>query len=130
MRHFNLIFFIAFIISNCTTENDTITEPQIIGNWNWIESTGGIDGRTDTPSSTGNQIDLIISENSIKKIVNGVEHSNSNYTIDNKQSILFGDKREMLTFENDFNQTFSVTHDQLILIDECTDCFRNVYSRN
>jgi hypothetical protein len=130
MRHYYLLLFIAFSFLNCTNDDENINKIEVIGNWNWIESTGGIDGRTDTPTSTGNQIRLEISRNSIKKFVNDVEVFNLIYSIETRQSILFGENRDLIIFENDFNQTIELSENQLILFDECTDCFRNVYIRN
>lgn len=127
MKHFFLLLLLSISFLNCTNDDETLEDPEITGNWIWIESTGGIDGRTDTPTSTGNQIKLEISKNTITRITNGVITSQLTYSIETKESILFGEQREMIVFENDFNQTFELTQTQLILVDECTDCFRNVY---
>ena len=130
MRNYYLLLLIPFSFLNCTNIDENINEVKVIGNWNWIESTGGIDGRTETPASTGNHIRLEISRNFIKKFVDDVEVFELIYSIQTRQSILFGENRDMIILENNFNQTIELSENQLILFDECNDCFQNVYVKN
>lgn len=41
----------------CSNSDENLNDNQLIGNWNWKSSTGGIAGVTITPESTGNVSD-------------------------------------------------------------------------
>ena len=69
-----LLMTLSFLIS-CSTTTDTDSTDQIIGEWVWIESSGGIAGTTETPESTEKEIILQISNNSVKQFVNGTLES-------------------------------------------------------
>ena len=69
MKNLILTFCISTIlILSCDQNDDISQELQLIGTWNWVESSGGIDGRTETPISTGNTMKIEFSSNSVKKI--------------------------------------------------------------
>lgn len=129
MKHYFLLLCIATSLLSCSEDDENSNKNNLIGKWNWTSSIGGIDGRTDTPTSTGNQITLEISENSIKKVINNDVAFDTEYSIEIRQSILFGEKRNMIIYESDFNQTIEINQNQLVLTDECYDCFRNEYIR-
>ena len=122
-----LFLTLTVLISCSTTDNDSAD--QIIGEWVWIESSGGLAGTTETPESTEKEIILQISNNSIKQFVNGTLESERPYNIERSESVLFGDVREMIVYDNGFRQIFSTTGKQLILTGDCNDCFQAEYER-
>ena len=66
------LILIAILGINCSRDNDEEEiNSAIIGEWNWIKSTGGFAGGTYTPESTGENRMLIISSDSIKYFTNG-----------------------------------------------------------
>ena len=53
----NLIFAIfAFLaVFSCRSEDDTDVSP-VVGEWEWVSSTGGVGNTTETPASSGKTI--------------------------------------------------------------------------
>ncbi len=123
-----LLMTLSFLIS-CSTTTDTDSTDQIVGEWVWIESSGGLAGTTETPESTQKEVTLHISNNSIKQYVNGTLESDRPYNIERRESVIYGDTREMIVYDNGFRQIFSTTGNQLILIGDCNDCFQAEYVR-
>jgi hypothetical protein len=80
MKNYFLLLFIGITFLNCSNDDDNTQESQLAGTWNWVESSGGIDGRTETPNSTGNSMKIEISNNSIKRYLNGNLESELNYS--------------------------------------------------
>lgn len=129
MKRTLFIFFLSLTVINCSNDDDSI-QYKLIGDWNWIKSSGGIDDRVDTPLSTGNSITLKISNNSVKKYVNGNLESELNYSIQIGESSIIEGQHEMIFYDNDFSQTIVLSKNHLILYDECNDCFKNEYERS
>ena len=122
---FLLLIFMSLV--HCTSDNDSMTNKELLGVWHWTESTGGIDGRTETPESTGNTIYLEISSSLIKTYLNDVLQSELTYHIEIGESIRSSEKELLIIYENGFKQSFEVTDGQLSLFDECYDCFNSSY---
>lgn len=121
---------ILFLFS-CNNDSEIEKNDSILGKWKWIESSGGISGRTDSPSNTGKNILLEISESTIKTYENGLLKTENSYQIQWQNSIL-GGKREMIiigTGSNEFKQSFEVKSNVLYLSDECFDCFQSKYAK-
>ena len=127
MKNHLLLLFIGIILISCSNDNDDSTGKGIIGNWNWIESSGGINGRTETPTSTGNEIKLEISNSIVKKYLNGNMISELNYSIELEE--YNGEQRQIIVYENQYSQVISLNGNHLILQDRCADCFQNEYTR-
>ncbi|WP_418263203.1 hypothetical protein [Flavobacterium faecale] len=66
-----LLFIVGFLMMGCSTDKNIPEYQNLYGQWNWLESTGGIAGMTLTPQSTGKTILLDISNTTIKKYENG-----------------------------------------------------------
>ena len=126
MKNYLFLLFIGALFLNCSNDDESSTKSQLIGQWNWVESSGGILGRTETPESTGKIIKLEFSNNSIKRFVNGNLESESKYSI--KSEDYYGEQREIITYEEyPINQIIGLNENYLILYDMCDDCFQNEY---
>ncbi|NMH29269.1 hypothetical protein [Flavobacterium silvaticum] len=124
-----ILLTLLMTILGCSSDdnsNPVAANTQIIGQWNWIQSTGGLAGVTESPESTGNTITLTISDTSVKRYVNGTLASESAYTIDIQPSI-FGGEATMLIFPEDMKQSFEISNDILHLNDEFADGFSSTY---
>lgn len=128
MKNIFLSLILVVLFSSCLKDDD---DPQfaseIIGRWIWIESTGGIDGRTETPVSTGNQITIEFSADSYKKYVNGNLNVQMTYKLEIGESFRLTEKTDLIIYENGWKQSIELCGNKLILYDECTDCFKNEY---
>lgn len=129
MKRLLFIIFTFTLFISCSTTTDHDPADEIKGEWVWVESSGGIAGTTETPESTQQVVTLEISGNSIRQFVNGNLKSDRNFIIARKESLVYGDAREMIIYENGFQQIFSTTGNQLILIGDCNDCFQSLYQR-
>ena len=129
MKKLILILLTINVLFGCSTPTHSDAAGQITGEWVWIESSGGIAGTTQTPESTEKEITLQISNSSIKQFINGTLEANRAYTIERRESLVFGELREMIVYDNGFRQSFSITGNRLILIDDCNDCFQAEYER-
>ena len=129
MKKSIFLFFTLSVLISCSTTTDNDSADQIIGEWVWIESSGGLAGTTGTPESTEKEIILQISNKSIKQFVNGTLESDRPYNIERRESVIFGDLREMIVYNNGLRQIFSITGNQLILTGDCNDCFQAEYER-
>jgi hypothetical protein len=117
------------MLSGCTSKNINTEEPEITGNWNWIESFGGIAGILETPESTGNTIQLEITNNTINRFVNGQLESSLTYIIEIGDSSIINGEQEMIVYENNFRQSYILIENTLFLYDECDDCFQHEFER-
>lgn len=129
MRKITYLILALFSIISCSSESNSTKNNSIIGKWNWVESSDGIDGRTETPKSTGKTIQLEISNSKIKKYVDEALVSETAYTIQTGTSI-FGGEKKLIVYENEWKQSFLHADNQLFLNDECYDCFQNKYTKD
>lgn len=125
MKKYIFIMFLGIICLSCSKNDNTSNSSLLVGTWKWIESSGGIDGRTETPITTGNSIKLEISSNSVKKYLNGNLVSESSYSI--KFEKYNGMQQEIIVYENQPDQIISLNGNYLTLFDKCPDCFQNEY---
>jgi len=128
MKKLMLIILVMTTFLSCTKDDAELMNTSLIGNWNWIESSGGIDGRIETPNSTGNTIRIQITNTNIKKYVNGNLESNLNYSIYIGE-VIEGGSREIILYEDEWKQSVYLSGNQLTLIDQCSDCFHNKYEK-
>ncbi|MCJ7758302.1 MAG: hypothetical protein MUP24_09145 [Gillisia sp.] len=128
LKKYILLILVGFSIWSCSV-NDEKTTGEIIGNWNWIGSSGGIAGTTETPESTGDERKLEISKDSIKGYLNGALNLKTKYTVETRKSLLFNEPRKMIISENGFKQIIDFDGDDLILIGDCNDCFTSGYKK-
>lgn len=134
MKNYLILLFCGIVLMSCSKDDGKSiaaesSTAKLIGNWNWTASSGGIDGITHTPESTGNTILLEVSNNTVKKYVNGNLESERNYSTETGISIIFGEPKEMMIYESGINQTIVLTENNLVLYDECYDCFQNEYTK-
>ena len=122
LKKYILLILVGFSIWSCSV-NDEKTTGEIIGNWNWIGSSGGIAGTTETPESTGDKRKLEISKDSIKSYLNGELNLKTKYTVETRESLLFNEPRKMIISGSGFKQIIDFDGDDLILIGDCNDCF-------
>ena len=101
----------------------------IENNWTWIQSTGGIAGATYNPTNSGYTKSLLINASEIKEFKNGILIATYQYTI-STQSSIYGGLKPMFVFNNKPKQSFEIINDELIIKDECYDCFTSAYLKN
>ena len=126
MKKILFLILISFLIS-CERNSENSTSENLIAKWNWIKSSGGIDGKVETPSSTGKNIVLEFSQNKVKVYENGILKSEKNYNIQTKTSIMGGQKQMLIYDPYQPDQSFLIENNKLFLSDECNDCYQYEY---
>ena len=130
MKQILTIILIGFMILGCSKENDDNLKTNLIGNWNWVSSSGGLAGTTETPQITEDIRKLEISADSMKNFINGVLNFKTKYTIETRESSIFNKQFRMIIQENGFRQILDFnTDNNLILIGDCEDCYTSEYEK-
>jgi len=121
----------VLILPGCKKTDDS-SYSMISNMWEWIESSGGIGGVVQTPQSQGYTQSIDFDEQGIytKYRDNSVVKSGT-YTIIRAESELDGNVYDMVVFDDGTQpQAITlVTDNDLILREECYDCFTHVYRR-
>jgi hypothetical protein len=125
-----ILYFILITIIGCSNEHNEELPSKLIGKWKWIESSGGIDGRTETPESTGKAVSLEFSLTTIKTFVNGNLESEVKYEIQSGSSIRTNEETDLIVYENGITNSVLIEGNSLVLFEECYDCFQHNYLKD
>lgn len=126
---FFLIISFAFL-TRCTKGANESFENEIIGTWEWVQSSGGIGGSVYTPEDVGETRSLIIFNTKIESYINGEKAFEELYsTLITK--CMSGDSCNMIIYDENsmIEQEYQVDGDRLVLIDQLYDGFVNEYKR-
>lgn len=127
MKKWILILLLASFTINCSNDDEININQKLIGEWKWIESSGGIQGETINPQTTGENRNIEITSDKIKYFTNGVLISEFDYYLIKGESIRTNEKIDLMVYENDRKQSIVLNENKLILYDECYDCYQNEY---
>jgi len=127
MKSIVLILFIIASVSDCSKNDDPKITAELLGKWNWIESSGGFAGKTETPATTGNSITIEFTREKYIKYVNGLAEQEMTYQIEKGKSIRKTEDSFLILYENGRKQSIEIIDNKLILFDECHDCYQNEY---
>jgi hypothetical protein len=140
----NKLFLVSIIISlisatSCrksVLENPTTNHSSIHGNWQWVQSSGGIAGQTTTPFTEGREATLQFNQNGTCFFVTGNKSDQFEYSLSDGQTIYSEKQAHLITYKAIDNKTTHVIqsyqfrgNDTLFLNDECHDCFGHIYVR-
>lgn len=133
------IFFIVIltIIGSCSKDkvvDNSIyieTPSELIGSWNWVNTTGGIGGSYSTPQSTGETKRIEFdSNNNFKYYINDIKKAEHKFQVEKGTTITSHDSviilrnilgvRQSLTFR---------TLDTIVLFDEFYDGYSYYFNR-
>lgn len=127
-----LIFVIFLGFVSCNTENKNEELTQLYGKWIWIQSSGGIDGRTVTPNENEPAKYLqFVKPGIIESYIGDSLISSRTFTLKKDLSIYTSDS---LYFIIDGGSSFPkvifrLTEKTLSLADNIYDGFNEVYNR-
>ena len=128
MRTALLLISAGFTVLGCSQIDDD-TNANLIGEWQWESSSGGIAGTIETPESKGETRKLEITTDSIKSYLDGTLTYKTKYRIETQESLIFNEPREMIIQQNGFREIMELNGNKLILTGDCNDCFTTEYSR-
>jgi hypothetical protein len=132
-----LIVILSMFFVSCAKENVVDTRvyvdipKNLVGNWNWVSTSGGIAGSLSTPETTGETRRVEFDDNSnFRYYVNDILKSDHTFKIEKSRSITGNDSaliaysllspRQSIMFRGS---------DTLILFDECFDCYEHYFIR-
>jgi hypothetical protein len=125
-----ILTFILITLIGCSQDDKINIKSQLLGKWKWVESSGGIDGRTETPESTGTAVTIEFTVSSMRKFVNGHLESEVDYEIISGPSIRTIEDTELIVYENGIEQSVELNGNYLVLYEDCYDCFQHNYIKD
>lgn len=131
MKRIIIAIFAFLAIFSCRNDDSLDIEP-LVGDWNWVSTTGGFSGATnDTPSSTGNTIVLSFKEDKSYTITtNGKITNQGTFTLYENVSNLTHYNSTYIGFSNYHDQIIQKNEDgTLILNDDVSDGFTYTYQK-
>lgn len=123
----SILLLIVLILTSCNNDSEIGKSNSLVGKWKWIESSGGIDGRIENPTTTGKSILIEFSDSTIKTYENGLLKAEEKFQIQSQNSIFGGQKEMIIIGSNQSRQSYKVGSNILYLNQECFDCFQSKY---
>lgn len=100
------------------------------GQWIWIESVGGFGGETITPSSANLTRKLVIDDFTYKVFENDSLVFETQYELGISDEPLLGtEERTFIRFGSGEEKAIVLGGNELILTDQCFDCYTHRYRR-
>lgn len=117
-----------FLMGSCASTRSISHLPEVIGNWEWVSSTGGYAGQTSTPQTTHKTQQMQVTSDSVFHYERGELRIAEAYRLIRAKSQLSNEEGWML--EGSDRRVFVVRKDSsLILMEDCWDCFTHTYHR-
>lgn len=132
MKKLAISFIAIFLLISSCSDKVLLETNTIMGRWNWISSLGGIAGATYTPESTGKNIVLEFTPDSVyRQYLNDSLTIETGFHIITSVSIYDHDSTKFITFDTVMMRRSVVfdTPNDLILRDEMYDGFSSYYQR-
>lgn len=101
MKNIIYLFILTLGIISCSSDNETeINNSDLVGEWNWTNTDGGIAAHIhETPETTGKIIRLNLMENYKYSVTeDGTEISSGIYELTMKKSIYSGEMERFIQF--------------------------------
>ena len=129
---FLIILSILLFTLSCDNSTSANTEDKIVGEWIWIQSSGGWTGGIINPDSVGYNIKIVFEKYGVyKEYKDDSLAITSHYVIEQKQYGANSEKRDFLIIENHHVEQLIEFEDSnnLNLVDNCMDCYVHKYHR-
>lgn len=129
-----LLILAALFAFSCTKEEVLATSEStssLVGEWRWVSSTGGIAGKTITPSSAGYERKLILTTDlKFSRYKDNILESSGTYQITQGKSIYKSEQVDFIKFSDGTSSVIiSQSASELSLADNFYDGFGEVYQR-
>jgi hypothetical protein len=127
------IITIIGLFAACATKAKApgIAVTPLIGNWQWVQSSGGFAGKVENATeSTVVKLLIFDKDGNVSQVENEKETLKDTYTIVRVKSIFTGNETDAVKYANSTKiQSFLIRNDSLFLSEECHDCYNHVYVR-
>ena len=127
------LFIILFSVLNfaCTQQTSLPGAENLIGSWQWVQTSGGLSYHVDTPLSTGKTVSLTITNDGHYSInTNNILTTQGTFTITSQKSIYENTNKIFLNFSASEGMMVEYCNNtNLTLSDNCDDGFVYEYVR-
>ena len=129
-RNVFALLTLSLVLTSCQKEVDCRQPAGIVGNWIWVESVGGFGGWTLTPETELRTSSLRIDLAHFSEFVNDTLVRQEGYHLGISDDPLLGsEEKTFIAFQSGGKQAFLLSDSELVLIDQCFDCFLHRYRR-
>jgi hypothetical protein len=121
----SILFFFS-----CDTSTSVDSKDKIVGEWIWLQSSGGWSGTPISPQTVGYSVKLVFEEDGgYKEYRNDSLTIESSYTIERKPYGSSNKERDFLIVKKYYEERLIEFQDsnKLKLIDTCIDCYVHNY---
>lgn len=128
MKSLFIAFLTFFALISCRSD-DELDIKTLVGDWEWISSSGGITGQTETPTTTGKTITIRFTEdNKYAIITNGAVTNEGTFSLYKGVSDLSHYEVTFIHFSNSTDVIINKNEDGvLILNDDLNDGYTSTY---
>ena len=120
-KTFSFLFAIILFYFCSTTATGPSDEGTIVGEWRWVQSTGGFAGQIITPESAGFQLSYTFFADST------VIFAKCDTALFTSKFQMVGDTLKVDSISTD--QIVKIEDNQVTLTEICVDCFQHTYKR-
>lgn len=125
------ILLLGIFFSGCslddTAEMHSISNENLLGKWKLIKTSGGFGGNITEFDENDNSFVVEFQKDDFIRSKDGKELGRAKYRIIMGQSIRSTEDIPLIIYETGRRQSFEFRNGNLILFDECYDCFQNEY---
>lgn len=123
MKQFVLLLILPFMISCAALNKD---KGPYDGEWVLVSKSGGFMGKVSTPDK---ELSIKIKNNEIKYYENGTLKQTKEFKTEKGKTIHSSEPQDIIVGNTIPKQSIRIHDDQLIISDQCYDCFMYVYKR-
>lgn len=130
MKSLVIAFFTFFALISCRNEDD-LDSKTLVGDWEWISSTGGINGQTETPASSGKTITISFTEdNKYTFTTNGTVTNEGTFSLYKEVSDLSHYEVTFIHFSNSTDVIINKNEDGVLIVsDDVNDGYTSTYHK-
>jgi hypothetical protein len=120
----------SLALGGCATLLTGNEKDVLVGEWEWLESTGGIAGMTTTPASTGETMTVSFGSNGVVELFrNGTRTQSGSFSV----QVVEGTDEWDIVYDTPIfgwdEQRASLSLGRLVLVDPCCDGFVRTFRR-
>lgn len=121
----SIFLVLVLLVISCGGSKD------LLGTWSWEETSGGITGGVENTETTSEIPALVITKDSIKEYEKGILMGARAYHVETRRSTRTGKYQKMIIYEDGgLPHFFKLQGQELILYEECQDCYQYKYIKN
>jgi hypothetical protein len=123
MKSVFCVISVLAILMGCTKNTTDITPADLVGTWEWVKTSGGIAGSTQTPQTLGYTYRVTYTKDGryLQYDKDNKLAYDESYVISRATSMLDNKERDMVTLDASTTFSFEIRNDSLFLYQEAYD---------